>query len=290
MTVGGGVTKTWSSMQTTVAQSSGEAEYYAMVRSAAEALGVQSIMRDMGWEAPIRLWVDSSAAKSMASRIGLGKVRHMEVKFLWLQEAVKNKKVELRKIAGNINPADVLTKPKSVKEAAALLESVGVHVRGRREDGPPQEAGPERGLAVVNTKVSQWGVFETDHDGACPHWEPEQKAAKKVTFAEECQIDSLRDFAGDGLGPHQTIEVGRGELGSCGDRSLQSGRSAVGPEGRRIATLGPEKEEDRYTHPVKQSTRRMAYRHLNILGTSASRSRHPGSVYWGQAHRGPSTQ
>ena len=171
-----------------------------------------------------------------------------------------------------------------------LLELVGVQVRGRRENEPLQEAGPERGLAVVNTKVSQWGVFETDHDGACPHWEPEQKAAKKVTFAEECQIDSLRDFAGDGLGPHQTIEVGRGELGSCGDRSLQSGRSAVGPEGRRIATLGPEKEEDRYTHPVKQSTRRMAYRHLNILGTSASRSRHPGSVYWGQAHRGPSTQ
>ena len=260
MTVGGGVTKTWSSMQTTVAQSSGEAEYYAMVRSAAEALGVQSIMRDMGWEAPIRLWVDSSAAKSMASRIGLGKVRHMEVKFLWLQEAVKNKKVELRKIAGNLNPADVLTKPKSVKEAAALLESVGVHVRGRREDGPPQEAGPERGLAVVNTKVSQWGVFETDHDGACPHWEPEQKAAKKVTFAEECQIDSLRDFAGDGLRPRQTTEADCGELGSYRDRGLQFGRSAVGPGGQRIATLGPEKEEDRYTYPVEQSTKRMAHR------------------------------
>ena len=48
MVVDGGVTKTWSSMQATVAQSSGEAEYYAMVRAAAEALGMQSIMRDLG--------------------------------------------------------------------------------------------------------------------------------------------------------------------------------------------------------------------------------------------------
>ena len=60
-----------------IALSSGEAEYYAMVRAAAEALGLQAIMRDLGWEAGILLWVDSSAAKSMASRIGLGKVRHM---------------------------------------------------------------------------------------------------------------------------------------------------------------------------------------------------------------------
>ena len=147
------MTKTWSSMQATVAQSSGDAEYYAMVRAAAEALGVQSIMRDLGWEANIRLWVDSSAAKSMASRIGVGKVRHMEVKFLWLQEAVKNRGIEVRKIPGDVNPADVLTKPKSVKDVAVLLEPVGVRIRGRREDGPSGDGWPgvERvqGLAAL---------------------------------------------------------------------------------------------------------------------------------------------
>ena len=68
-----------------------------MVRAAAEALGLQSIMKDLGWEAGVRLWVDSSAAKSMSARIGLGKVRHMEVKFLLLQEAVRDKRVEVKK-------------------------------------------------------------------------------------------------------------------------------------------------------------------------------------------------
>ena len=134
MVVDGGVMKTWSSTQATVAQSSGEAEYYAMVRAAAEGIGMQSIMKEMGWDAEIKVWADSSAAKSIASRIGLGKIRHMEVKFLWLQEAVKAKRVEVRKVAGNLNPADVLTKPKSYRENVELLDGIGVQIRSRRSE------------------------------------------------------------------------------------------------------------------------------------------------------------
>ena len=88
MVLGNGVAKTWSNTQTKIAQSNGEAEYYAIVRAAAEGLGMQSIMHDLGWKMRIRLWADSSAAKSIASRIGLGRVRHLGVKFLWLQEVV----------------------------------------------------------------------------------------------------------------------------------------------------------------------------------------------------------
>ena len=73
MMLGNGVVKTWSNTQTTIAQSSGEAEYYAIVRAAAEGLGMQSIMHDLGWKMRIRLWVGSSAAESIASRIGLGR-------------------------------------------------------------------------------------------------------------------------------------------------------------------------------------------------------------------------
>ena len=140
--VDGGLVKSWSSMQTTVAQSSGEAEYYAMVRAAAEALGLQSIMKDRGWEAGVRLWVDSSAAKSMSARIGLGKVRHMEVKFLWLQQAVKDKRIEVKKIPGVRNPADALTKPKSYHEVADLLKDVKIYIEKRRPR-PPHYASTE---------------------------------------------------------------------------------------------------------------------------------------------------
>ena len=62
--VGGGTLKTWASTQSTPALSSGEAEYYALVKAAAEALEVQALAQDLGWTFGVRIWVDSSAAKA----------------------------------------------------------------------------------------------------------------------------------------------------------------------------------------------------------------------------------
>jgi hypothetical protein len=124
--VGGCGFKSWSSTQASVALSSGEAEYFSVVKAAAEGLGIQAIARDLGWDLRVRLWVDSSAAKAISSRRGLGKIRHLDVRFLWLQERVACRDLEIRKIAGVVNPADVLTKPKSQREMASLLHAVGV--------------------------------------------------------------------------------------------------------------------------------------------------------------------
>ena len=117
--------KTWSSTQASIALSSGEAEYYALVKASAEALGIQSLAKDSDWCFQIRIWVDATSAKSIASRTGLGKVRHMETKYLWVQEALKKKKFSIRKIPGDNNPADVLTKPLSIGEMDSLLARVG---------------------------------------------------------------------------------------------------------------------------------------------------------------------
>ncbi len=83
------VVRSWSTTQATIATSSGEAEYYALVRGSAESLGLQSTLRDIGYEMKVEVRVDSSAAKAIASRLGLGRTRHLEVRFLWVQEAVR---------------------------------------------------------------------------------------------------------------------------------------------------------------------------------------------------------
>ena len=132
VTLDGGVVKSWSGTQATIATSSGEAEYYALVKAAAEGLGVKAVMEDMGWNMKVRIWIDSTAAKSVASRIGLGRVRHMEIKYLWIQEATKAKRIELQKIDGKLNPADVLTKPKTYEEAQNLLKNVGTTIVRRK--------------------------------------------------------------------------------------------------------------------------------------------------------------
>ena len=126
ITTGGGTLKTWSNRQGSVALSSGEAEYYAVVKACGELLGVKSVAHDLGWEMRITVFVDSTAAKGVASRVGIGKVRHLEVRFLWLQELVQLREVRVLKVRGDANPADVLTKPRSFAEAMGLLKSVDV--------------------------------------------------------------------------------------------------------------------------------------------------------------------
>ena len=75
--------KSWSSTQSVVALSSGEAEYYGMVKGASVALG-QSVLKDFNIECSITLKSDASAAIAISNRRGLGKVRHIEVCQRWL--------------------------------------------------------------------------------------------------------------------------------------------------------------------------------------------------------------
>ena len=64
----------------------------------------------MGIQHTIVLYTDSSAAKGISSRRGLGKVRHIELNKLWLQDQVARGKISVRKIKGEDNFSDSLTK------------------------------------------------------------------------------------------------------------------------------------------------------------------------------------
>ena len=88
------VLKTWSSTQPTISLSSGEAEYYGVVRAAGLALGQQCLLRDLGHDLPVRVWTDSSAAIGISSRQGLGKLRHIATHTLWVQQAVRSGAIE----------------------------------------------------------------------------------------------------------------------------------------------------------------------------------------------------
>ena len=102
--------KPWSSMQATIALSSAEAEYYAMVKSASIALGMRAMYQDLKADLGMNLHTDASGAKGIAQRRGLGKLRHVEVHLLWLQHQVRNGVFKVFKIDGKSNPADLLTK------------------------------------------------------------------------------------------------------------------------------------------------------------------------------------
>ena len=138
--------KTWSCTQDPLAMSSCEAEYYALsegaleaardklattVEGATRALGAQAVAKELGVEVGdlvVELATDSSAAKSFASRRGLGRNRHVEVKWLWLQTAVAQGRFKLQKILGATNPADICTKYQSLRDMREKLDRVNVQI------------------------------------------------------------------------------------------------------------------------------------------------------------------
>ena len=68
----------------------------------------RSVLQDLCCSVRLVVCTDSSAAKGMASRKGLGNERHVEVNQLWVQEKVGNWETELRQVDGQSNLADAL--------------------------------------------------------------------------------------------------------------------------------------------------------------------------------------
>ena len=108
-----------------LAFSSAEAEYYAALKGASNALGFQSMAKDLGEKVRIRIYSDSAAALGIIGRRGLGKVRHLDTGYLWLQEAVANKRLSVAKVAGTKNPADLAAKYVKADEIDRHLACLG---------------------------------------------------------------------------------------------------------------------------------------------------------------------
>jgi hypothetical protein len=120
--------------------SSGEAEYYAMVKAAAEGLGIKALCKDLGYDVKLVIAVDSGAAKTIVSRLGLGKVRHMEVRYLWAKEAHKRGRFAIREVWGLVNTADVLSNPMTCTDMKDNLERVGAESAVRAIHLKPSQA------------------------------------------------------------------------------------------------------------------------------------------------------
>ena len=166
MMINGTVVKHWSRTQATRALSTAEAEYYAVVTGAAEGLGMQSMMADLGVATQVRVWTDSNAAKAIASRRGLGKTRHVELRYLWLQEMTKSGRVKMRRIPGEQNLADHLTKGKAWHQIEMLIRGVGgimkVNGNTERSNERMKWQGDEKPwvVCVVKDVSAQWKFSE----------------------------------------------------------------------------------------------------------------------------------
>ena len=117
-----------STTQNVVSLSSGEAEYYGLVKTASRAMGLQALMRDFNKEVTINIYVDSTACKGIASRRGVGRIRHLHVQVLWIQDAVQAGKVRILKVDGSKNPSDMGTKHLAIRPLTSCMEKCGLRL------------------------------------------------------------------------------------------------------------------------------------------------------------------
>jgi hypothetical protein len=183
MKVGKHILRSWSSTQSTIATSSGEAELIAMFEGAVRGCGMQAIMFEMDLLpslSVLRVCTDSSVAKSFVATRGVGKMRHLEVKLLWLQEQVRKQRLKVGKVSGTANIADTLTKYHTVAKLVELCSPHGVQVAARADD----TAGPRGGV-----------------DGKGRH-NPQGDEDAQVVYSEE-KLDNF--WRGDPFSPSAVI-------------------------------------------------------------------------------------
>ena len=97
--------------QRAIALSSGESEYVAMVGGRSEGLFLKHCWKFLTNEdLEMICRSDSSAARALAGRVGVGRTRHIAAGLLWLQQKVVAKELKITGIPTAVNTSDIGTK------------------------------------------------------------------------------------------------------------------------------------------------------------------------------------
>ena len=96
-------------------------------------MGIRAMMRDWGRELSGTLFADSSAALAIAKRKGAGKLRHIHVSSLWIQNIQDREETEFKRILGTENSADLMIKYLTREKIGTCLVRMSQHMKERRE-------------------------------------------------------------------------------------------------------------------------------------------------------------
>jgi hypothetical protein len=116
----------WSRTQPTVTLSTAEAELTAMGVAVQEGQFLQHLLDELGHQAPLRLHSDSSAARAIVARRGVGRLKHLAVKDIWLQEQLREGRLTVQRVGTLDNYADLFTKVFAAPRHRVLADMIGL--------------------------------------------------------------------------------------------------------------------------------------------------------------------
>ena len=111
-TMAGGPICWRSTLQSTVALSTTEAEYMAVTEAFKEAIWLLGLTKDFGIvQENVKVFCDSQSAICLAkNQVHHGRTKHIDVRYHFVREIVEDGNVLLQKVSTVENPADMLTK------------------------------------------------------------------------------------------------------------------------------------------------------------------------------------
>ena len=93
---------------------------------------------------------DAIAAIGIVKRQGLGRVRHLAVADLWVQQRAKAGEVQYCKLDGKRNTSDMMTKAVEREIIMRHMQSLGLLFRGGRHEMTPAYTGKEDGTYTTH--------------------------------------------------------------------------------------------------------------------------------------------
>ena len=144
--------------QSTVALSSCKAELYAANSTMIECMYLYQLAQFlMGEDIFVRqrLFLDSSSAKFVVQKSGVGKLKHVAIKHMFLQQLLRQKVSSIHKVPTRVNPADLNTKKLSLERRNFLAILAGLFPQASVSQEDDETLHTRRAQRVVATKLVQ---------------------------------------------------------------------------------------------------------------------------------------
>ena len=119
-----------SKKQATVALSTAEAEYVALIQAAQEGIWLRGLLSDLGLKAMSTVILeDNQGAIAIAKNpVDHSRTKHIDIRccYYYIRECVQNGQIELRYCPTNDMKADILTKPLTKQKFEYLRGDIGL--------------------------------------------------------------------------------------------------------------------------------------------------------------------
>ena len=118
----------YSRTQKATALSSAESEVLACSGGASEAMLLKKLWMFLAGKLLVEIRMDSSAGRQWMMRTGVGGLKHIDLRVLWLQRGVKNNSFKAKPVPTKLNIADLNTKRLGVSRRRFLMYHIGAMV------------------------------------------------------------------------------------------------------------------------------------------------------------------